>query len=181
MLDQEELLLVVDEDNQPLTPKPRSEVHKQILWHRSAHVWIINSNGQILCQRRSLLKDINPGLLCPFFGGHVTANETEIANAVTEIKEELGLDVEQSDFKFYMAYRNQRQEPTRHYQYLYIYLLKWNGKLEELKPQPTEIDSVMWKEQNEVLENSFRIKNADWTRVEYLHEFLIWLNAELKK
>jgi isopentenyldiphosphate isomerase len=174
MLDQEETLLVVDENNKPIGAKPRSEVHQKVLWHRSTHIWIINSKEQVLCQKRSLLKDKDPGMLSPFFGGHVGDDETEIENAVTELKEELGLKIKPSELKFYLAYRNHRQQPSPHYQYLYIYLLQWDGSLAELKPEIKEIDAVMWESKQAVLKNSFQIRNAGWTRAEYLPEFLKW-------
>jgi isopentenyldiphosphate isomerase len=175
MLDQEETLLVVDENNKPLAPKPRAEVHKQALWHRAIHVWIINSKAKVLCQRRSLQKDVNSGMLCPFLGGHVGASETEIKTAVTELKEELGLEVKADDLKMYKIYRNQREWPTKHFQYLYIYFLRWDGSLDMLKPEPKEVDSIMWKDKTEVFKNCYQLKNSDWTRVEYLPEFLRWV------
>ncbi len=62
MINNKELLFVVDENNQPQQPLPRNVVHKNSLWHRTAAVWVINRNGKILCQKRSLKKDVKPGM-----------------------------------------------------------------------------------------------------------------------
>lgn len=55
----EELIDVLDE-NGVLTGEmiPRSEVHKQGLWHRAIVVAIVNENNQILLQQRSEKKEI---------------------------------------------------------------------------------------------------------------------------
>lgn len=40
--------------------KPRSAVHRDGDWHRSTHIWVIDTQGSILVQRRSGLKDTFP-------------------------------------------------------------------------------------------------------------------------
>ena len=62
MIDIQELLFVVDENNQPLKPQLRSSAHKNGLWHRTTGIWVINKSKKVLCQKRSLKKDLNPGI-----------------------------------------------------------------------------------------------------------------------
>lgn len=70
-----EMFFVVDEDDNPLPALPRRLVHDHGVWHRVAHIWILNTAGQILCQQRSLMKELNPGTWEPFFGGHLRPGE----------------------------------------------------------------------------------------------------------
>ena len=43
--------------------KPRKEVHSKGYWHKGVHIWIINSNRELLVQRRSSNKDVYPNKL----------------------------------------------------------------------------------------------------------------------
>lgn len=43
--------------------KSRWAVHADGDWHRVAHIWLINSRGEILLQRRTLTKRTHPGML----------------------------------------------------------------------------------------------------------------------
>lgn len=72
---QNELLLVVNRDDQPIEPLPRGFVHNNGIWHRVVHIWIIKQ-GEVLCQQRSLSKDLNPGKWESFFGGHLTPGDS---------------------------------------------------------------------------------------------------------
>ena len=100
MINKNELLCVVDENDNPLEPKSREETHARRLWHRVAHIWILNK-GSVLCQQRSLLKDKNPGMWESFFGGHLSPNQEYIEGAVKELEEEIGIKVSTDDLNFY--------------------------------------------------------------------------------
>lgn len=84
MLDNQELVFTVNENNQPLKPELRSIAHKNGLWHRTTGIWVINNKKQILCQKRSLKKDILPGYWEAFFGGHLAPDEDFKHNAANE-------------------------------------------------------------------------------------------------
>ncbi len=80
--------------------KLRSEVHRDGDWHRAVHIWIMNSNNQLLIQQRSAIKDINPGRWTSSCGGHVDPGEGSIGAAVRELKEELGIDVDPESLEY---------------------------------------------------------------------------------
>lgn len=51
----DELLDVLDEQGNPTGEiKSRRGIQKSGEWHKAAHVWIINSKGELLITRRSL-------------------------------------------------------------------------------------------------------------------------------
>lgn len=101
MIKKDELLFTVDEFNNPVEPMPRNEVHSKGIWHRTTQIWIINDRKQILCQRRSLLKDSNPGKWEAFWGGHLAPNQEYVDCALQELREELGISVSKSDLNFF--------------------------------------------------------------------------------
>jgi hypothetical protein len=42
--------------------KPRQAVHRDGDWHRAVHIWLINSKGELVLQKRSKFKDTFPGI-----------------------------------------------------------------------------------------------------------------------
>lgn len=56
--------------------KPRQEVHEKGLWHKIACIFIINSKGEVLMQKRSEFKMTNPNGWTCSASGHVDAGES---------------------------------------------------------------------------------------------------------
>ncbi|MFH2012852.1 MAG: NUDIX domain-containing protein [Pseudomonadota bacterium] len=72
----------------------RKECHSDLdLIHRAVFVLIFNDKNQVLWQKRSHTKDINPGQWVTSVSGHVNAGEDYMKTAVRETREELGIDV----------------------------------------------------------------------------------------
>ncbi len=139
MINSEELLFCVDENNNPIEPKPRSIVHSTGIWHRVCNIWIINNKNEILCQKRSLLKDNDPGLWNSFVGGHQAQNINAEEQSIIELKEELGLNINSFELRKLFIYKlNEAKE------FISVFILKWNGDINKLKLEPDEIDEVKW-------------------------------------
>ena len=86
----EELFDVVNERDEVIGCKPRSEVHRLGLLHRATHVLVFNARGQIFLQKRSMKKDCFPGVWDSSASGHLDAGEDYDAGAGRELREELG-------------------------------------------------------------------------------------------
>ncbi len=89
----EEIFDVVNERDEVIDHKPRSEVHRLGLLHRAIHVLVFNSRGEIFLQKRSMTKDREPGKWDSSSSGHVDSGEDYDACAVRELREEIGLIV----------------------------------------------------------------------------------------
>jgi isopentenyldiphosphate isomerase len=89
----EEIFDVVNERDEVIDRKPRSEVHRLGLLHRAVHVLVFNARGETFLQKRSLTKDREPGKWDSSVSGHVDSGEDYDACAVRELREEIGLDV----------------------------------------------------------------------------------------
>lgn len=87
----EEIIYVVDEKDQFVRKATRQEVREKALLHRAARVIIKNSNKEFLVQKRSLKKDIHPGLWD--IGVAETAKEGDSYESTTMrgLLEELGI------------------------------------------------------------------------------------------
>jgi len=84
---------VVDHSDNTIGTASRKEVHDQGLLHRSAHLLIFNSKGDILLQRRSESKDSFPGRWDSSVSGHVDSGESYDECIVRETWEEIGLEL----------------------------------------------------------------------------------------
>lgn len=89
-----EIFDVVDENDQVISQATRAEVHAQKLVHRAIHVFVTNKRGDLLLQKRSLLKDACPGVWDSSVSGHLDAGEDYAAAAVRELEEEMGITCE---------------------------------------------------------------------------------------
>lgn len=165
MIANDELLFVVNEDNKPIQPKPRDEVHKNGYWHRTTHVWIVNSKHQILCQKRTVKKDMYPGMWDPKFGGHLKQSEKYLTNAQREIAEELRLQREK-DLLFFEIYKCGKDK-----EFQAIYWIEWNGDLKDISLEKEEVAEIAWRDINE-LENIFRNNDPQWIQQGYELRFL---------
>ncbi|NND91133.1 MAG: NUDIX domain-containing protein [Granulosicoccus sp.] len=88
-----EWLDIVDENDEVVGRAPRWKIHKENLLHRSTHIALFNSQGQVFVQLRSLRKDNDAGLWDTSAAGHVDSGESYLACAVRELFEELGVRV----------------------------------------------------------------------------------------
>lgn len=149
----EEIFDIYDENNQPTgVQKLRSIVHADLKdWHRVTHIWVVNDKGEILCQQRSMKKDANPGKWQSFFGGHLKAGQTYESNALAELNEELGLNIETKDL---IPIRNSKDEDVKHFGQ--VYLVKWNGAGEGLHFNDGEVEQVKWMGVDEIREGEER-------------------------
>jgi 16S rRNA (adenine1518-N6/adenine1519-N6)-dimethyltransferase len=82
---------VVDENDQVIGTKPRSEVHARNLLHRAVHILVFNQAGELLLQKRSAWKDREPGKWDSSAAGHLEPGESYEAAAARETEEELGI------------------------------------------------------------------------------------------
>ncbi len=87
----EEIVMIVDEHNQPIGAVARTIMRRQRLIHRASSILVFNSQGELFIQKRSRHKDIYPGYWDPTAGGVVLHGESYEESARRELREELGL------------------------------------------------------------------------------------------
>lgn len=120
----EDIFDIVNERDEVIGRKPRSEVHARGLLHRAVHVLVFNSRGEIFLQKRSMKKDRQPGVWDSSCSGHVDSGEDYNQTAVRELREEIGLSLntppprlfkidacEETDAEFVWVYRCENEGP----------------------------------------------------------------------
>lgn len=135
MADLEELFDVVDENNNVIDVKPRSEVHRLGLRHRAVHIFVFRPDGRILIHLRTASKVEFPSVWTSSASGHVASGEDADECAVRELQEELGVDAE-LQFCFEVdACPDTCMEFTRLYQ---------TESDAVIRPDPAEIAEIEW-------------------------------------
>jgi isopentenyl-diphosphate delta-isomerase type 1 len=135
----QEYIDIVTEDNNIIGKALRSECHGNPgLIHRAAHILVFNSTGQLLLQKRSMNKDIQPGKWDTSVGGHVESGESYEKAAYRELEEELGIKNVNLDYLYDYKMRNEIESEN-----IRSYLCKFNGRIDFNKDEIDEI--CFWK------------------------------------
>lgn len=103
-----ELIEIVDENNDVLTPQFRYEMRRDRLIHRATYAFVRNSNNYFYVQKRSALKDYCPGFFDPTPGGVVAAGESYKDTNAREVEEEMGIKGVEMDHLFTFYYEDAR-------------------------------------------------------------------------
>ena len=143
-----ELIDIITADGLPTgATKSRDQIHADGEWHRTAHVWVMNSREELLLQKRAATKESHPGLWDVSCAGHIAAGDTSRLAAVRELREELGLDIRPKTLHFLFTspsffVLNDGAFIDR--ELIDVYLLKKDADLQRLVLQPEEVESVKW-------------------------------------
>ena len=98
---------IVDEEDRLIGQAARAECHgNPALIHRVAHVLVFNRRGELLLQKRSCRKDIQPGKWDTSVGGHLDPGESYRQGANREMAEELGIRGIPLTFLYHSKIRN---------------------------------------------------------------------------
>jgi isopentenyl-diphosphate delta-isomerase type 1 len=151
--------------------KLRSEVHRDGDWHRSIDIWVMNSKGELLIQKRSLQKESYPGLWEVSCSGHVGAGENPLESAVRELAEELGVEVSPSQLQF--LFEDKEENTTNggtfiNKEFKEIYLLNLDLPIENYHLQSEEVDEVKYVPHKE-LEEQIKNNPAEFVAHENLY------------
>jgi isopentenyldiphosphate isomerase len=155
---------IVDTSGVPTGEKClKSEAHKQGYWHPCVNIWLYNSKGEILIQKRVADKDTFPNLWDVSVAGHIGAGEFPLEAAQRELTEELGLDIPTQEFNFIGTYNSDHShnEKLIDREFHHVYLVELKVPMDQLKLQTEEVAGIKM------------ISLADATHV--------WFDAELKQ
>lgn len=114
---------------------------------------IQNSKGEFLIQKRAGEK----GGLYGATGGHCKTGESGLQGALTEIKEEIGLDIKPDEMELLFEGREDSEQV-----FFELYYLKKDFEISKLKLQKEEVEFVEWmsiEKIDSLVENNLFFKN----------------------
>lgn len=130
----------------------RDNCHKQGLWHRANYGFIFNKNGDVLSQKRSKTKKLWPDLWDITAGGHVLAGEFGYEALIREVKEELGIDIEQKDLLYLVGSTSVNVKGdiiNKHFNECFI--INKDVDISKIKLQEEEVSEIKWFTKEEIL------------------------------
>ncbi|MDC3170479.1 NUDIX domain-containing protein [Bacteroidota bacterium] len=123
--------------------KSKSEIHRKGLFHSTVHVWIFTEEGNILIQKRSKKKELNPGVWDVSVAGHVKFNENIKKAAKRETLEETGININTKDLLKIGVYRSVNIHPTAiDKEFFHTYILKIDKNSINLDFKNNEVDDL---------------------------------------
>src|SRR4030042_6476736 len=126
-----EFIILVDENDNFLGTEEKLKVHKEGKLHRAFSVFIFNSKGELLMQKRAKDKYHSGGLWANTACGHPRANESLVDAAHRRLFEEMGFDCELKEiYKFHYNVRFENGLIENEMDHVFM------GKFED-KPNPS--------------------------------------------
>jgi isopentenyl-diphosphate Delta-isomerase len=137
-LDVEELVLVSN-TNRYVGTATKQLVHLRGLRHRAFSVFLANTQGEVLLQRRHPAKYHSGGLWANTCCGHPKPGERTYAAARRRLFEELGVARAKLRPVFRMHYQVEFENGLQENEFVYVYAGTFSGVV---RPNPQEIDGV---------------------------------------
>lgn len=147
----DELIDICDENNNIIGQGMKSEALANELWHRTARVFVYDSDGKILIQLRAKDKELFPDKWDVGAAGHVASGEDYDQTAVREAKEELGIAIKKEDLNLLMI--EKCQTPWRDIKecvFAATYLVRFEGDRNQIKIQKEEIQKIRFLSADEL-------------------------------
>lgn len=130
----------------------RGQMIPEGFYHLVVHVWIRNHRGEFLISQRSANRPTFP-LMWECVGGSVLKGESSIDGALREVKEEVGLDLEQKDGKLLFSKirgRDVRYECKIFNDIMDVWLFKYDGALQLESATTDEVAACRWMTVSEI-------------------------------
>ncbi len=111
-------------------------------YHLVVHIWIVDSRGRILLQRRADTRRLMPGMWAATGGSAIAGEESETA-ARRELHEELGIATAAGEMTLVQRMRRRNA-------FTDVWLLKRDIKDDELHLQQEEVAEFRWVTEQEL-------------------------------
>lgn len=159
----EEYFDILDDQGNPTGEKcSRFQAHTQGLWHRTVHIYLfrkIDETVEFLVHLRSKTKDLAPNKWDTRFGGHLKTGENIEDALVTEIKDEIGLELKPDNF---IQGETQKSDKFPNREFVSVFYYNHNDGLEKLKFDDGEVQEVRWMKSQDII-NSIQEKPSEWS------------------
>lgn len=151
------VILVDDNDNQTgITGK--MEAHQKALLHRAVSVFVVNTSGKWILQRRAFDKYHSKGLWTNTCCTHPLPGETNIEAAKRRLKEEMGIECALSEL-FSFVYREKLDSDLTEHEYDHVFL-----GISDATPVINTLEAEDWKAVSyDELHNEIRKNPSNYT------------------
>lgn len=168
-----EFIDVLDENGKKTgIVRNRKLVYKNGDWHKTVHVWLLNSQNELLIQKRAKDKETFPNLWAISIAGHVMSGETSKEAALREIREEIGINTLEEDLIYmFSVRRNQLYKDGMLHVLDDVYLLKYDLDIQKTNIQKEELSDIKFINYKE-FKQSLKEKDPSFVPYTKEHELL---------
>lgn len=136
----EEIIELVNEQDEVIGVKPRSQINAKTDIYHSSALWVTNTKQQVLLAKRVMSKTIDPGKWGPAVAETVQAGEDRLHVMVRGAKEEIGIDAKAHAFT--LGPKQMLHHPRRRiYQW---YTVTIDQPLTYFTKQDEEVEALEW-------------------------------------
>ena len=141
------------DENKNVTGKycVRGEQIPDNYYHLVVHIWIKNDKGEYLIAQRSETKSTCP-LMWECVGGAVLKGETSLQGALRETKEEVGIDLNESEGEIVYTETRKTKNGLVFNDIMDVWLFKYNGEVDLNNATTDEVKDVKWMTKDEIKE-----------------------------
>lgn len=165
-------VVLVNEFDEEVGTMEKMEAHRQALLHRAFSVFIFNSRGEMLLQRRALTKYHSGGLWTNACCSHPRPGEAVEAAATRRLQEELGF-VTPLEAAFSFTYKAPFDNGLTEYEFDHVLTGLYDGIIE---PVPEEVCEVCHMPMDDIRADLLAHpgKYTEWFRIAFprLEEYM---------
>jgi isopentenyl-diphosphate Delta-isomerase len=145
----EDRVILVDESDREIGSAGKLEAHRDGKLHRAFSIFVFNSEGQLLLQKRSMKKYHSDGLWSNTCCSHPQPGEKMETEVLRKLQQEMGFQCElQWIFRF--AYRIQFKNNLIENEIDHVFIGRFDGSP---SPNPDEVDGWKWMDLEAVVKD----------------------------
>lgn len=176
-----EQLILVDSRNRAVGQAEKWSVHKAGLLHRAFSIFLVDSEGRVLVQRRSRAKYHSAGLWANSCCGHPRPGERTATAAKRRLGEELGATAPLR-YGFRAQYRTALPNGLTENEIVYVFFGRIPDAGWELSLNPEEVSEVAWVTPQALQQDITRhpTRYAYWLRY-YMKNHYVAIRREVER
>lgn len=168
----EEFVVLVNPEDEVLGLMEKQQAHVNGLLHRAFSIFLFNSKGEMLLQKRAAEKYHSPNQWTNAVCSHPRNGETYLDGAKRRLKEELGITADLSE-KFNFIYKADVGEGLWEHELDHVFVGTYEGDFNLNKDEVDDVRYVSMEElDQELTENPEHF--TEWFKIileEYKHHF----------
>ena len=138
--EKEEKVILVDENDKETGAAGKLEAHRKAFLHRAFSLFVFNSRGDLLLQRRAQAKYHSAGLWANACCSHPRPGKRLEDEAHRKLKQELGFDCALEE-RFSFVYKAELDNGLSEHEYDHVFAGTFDGRP---KPNPEEVEEYAW-------------------------------------
>lgn len=133
-------IILVDENDNKIGEGGKDEVHEKGWLHRCFSIFVFNSKGELLLQKRAEEKYHSPGLWTNTCCSHPGPGEKTIDAAHRRLQEEMGFNCDLEEI-FSFVYKAELGNNLIEHEFDHVFIGRYDGRI---SPDASEVNDYKW-------------------------------------